>query len=424
MKADLYAPTRWTRGLVFECIVVALISLIAITVSAMHNEFSITDTINWIQSGKIRSTFYNNDVLLANALLNGRVWIPKPDVWIDALVYHGKHYIIEGPFPALLVMPLVMIFGVENANQTLASIFFGAVATTLGWYICVRLGVKRGPRLWLTLFLLAGTDLWWCAELGDVWFFAHVVVVVFVFLALLELLGRRRGWLVALYACCAAETRFTLLLALPFFAYILASGGWYSEDHHLNWRSLRGFTLTVGVGTLLWVVYNELRWGLPYDIGYTNFYRQDTWGQTTGSPFRLSYVPYQLYSYFMRPPDFVEYKQLPIPPYFKVNMNGIALPFTSPALILVFFSQIPQRLKVALWTCIILIALPNFAYYLNGWYQFGMRHALDFEPFLFVLMAYAVRERMPHWGALLCAYSAAVGVWGVWFWDVFIRAGD
>ena len=68
-----------------------------------------------------------------------------------------------------------------------------------------------------------------------------------------------------------------------------------------------------------------------------------------------------------------------------------------------------------------MVAAPSFLYYLNGLVQFGMRHALDFEPFLFVLMALAVRERMPTWGKALCAYSMVVGVWGVWYWNTFFR---
>ena len=71
-----------------------------------------------------------------------------------------------------------------------------------------------------------------------------------------------------------------------------------------------------------------------------------------------------------------------------------------------------------------MIAIPQPSYYLNGWYQFGMRHALDFIPFLFVLMAFAVRYRMPRWSAALIAYSALAGLWGVWWWGTYMRKMD
>jgi hypothetical protein len=53
-----------------------------------------------------------------------------------------------------------------------------------------------------------------------------------------------------------------------------------------------------------------------------------------------------------------------------------------------------------------------------------MRHALDFVPFLFVLMALATKDRLPRWGSLAIVWSASVGTWGVWFWSVFFRTGD
>jgi hypothetical protein len=50
-----------------------------------------------------------------------------------------------------------------------------------------------------------------------------------------------------------------------------------------------------------------------------------------------------------------------------------------------------------------------------------MRHALDFEPFVVVLMALAVRERVPILGQAAIVWSVAVGWWGIWFWNAFYR---
>ena len=54
---------------------------------------------------------------------------------------------------------------------------------------------------------------------------------------------------------------------------------------------------------------------------------------------------------------------------------------------------------IALWVATLLTAAPNFLYYVNGYAQFGMRHALDFEPFLVALMLLAARERIAVVGA-------------------------
>jgi hypothetical protein len=370
-----------------------------------------------------RSTPYNNYTLLADAILHGRLWIDWPgENTSDALLWNGQHYVIEAPLPGLLMIPATIFWNLQ-ANQTYLALLLCGCAVGVTYALLQRLGIAFWPAFWLTLFFFAGTDLWWCAQLGDVWFIAHVSAVLFTMLVLFELAGPARGWVVAILAACAFESRFSMIMAMPLYFYSVGRGGLLLPDRFRLSR-LRGFGIVFAVVAVLWVGYNEARWGLPTDIGYTAWYHHDSWGQREGSPFRLSYFPYEVYSFFMRPPVLVEWLQQAQWPYFKVDVNGIALTFTSPALILAFWSEAPRNVKIALWTTVVLVAGPSFFYYLNGWYQFGMRHALDFEPFLLVLMAFAVRERVPRWAQALIAYSCLVSVWGIWYWNTTYRAGD
>ena len=50
-----------------------------------------------------------------------------------------------------------------------------------------------------------------------------------------------------------------------------------------------------------------------------------------------------------------------------------------------------------------------------------MRHALDFEPFLLVLMGLAVRGGLATIWRILIGWSVAVGVWGCWYWNTIVR---
>jgi len=67
-----------------------------------------------------RSSPYDNYVLLAQAFLHGQTAITWPGAWIDALPFGGRYYIIEGPFPAVLLVAWVAVFG--GANQTLLAV--------------------------------------------------------------------------------------------------------------------------------------------------------------------------------------------------------------------------------------------------------------------------------------------------------------
>ena len=367
----------------------------------------------------LRSTPYNNYTLLSEAFLHGRVWIDWPGPYIDALAFAGKHYVIEAPLPGVFMMPFVAIFG-SAANQTLLAVIMCGVGVGAAWELARRYGVSDDINVWLCAFLLAGTDLLWTAMLGDVWFIAHVFSVAFTLLALVEIAGKRRGWLVALYAVAATESRFTMLVAMPVYAYLLASDP--EQPLRLSSAGLRrlgAFCATLVPFAVLWVAYNLARWGVWNDIGYSAWYHQDAMGQPTGSPFRLGYLPMQLTAFFVQFPTV-----LPAFPWLRPEMLGVALPWTSPALVLAFLARRPTQLVLALWAATLLCAAPNFIYYVDGFSQFGMRHALDFEPFLFALMALAVRDKLPRWGAALIAYSCLVGLWGCWYWNAFLRHGS
>jgi len=59
------------------------------------------------------------------------------------------------------------------------------------------------------------------------------------------------------------------------------------------------------------------------------------------------------------------------------DLNGIAMTWTSPALAIALFARRPRALVIGLWLATLLVAGPSFLYYVNGYAQFGMRHALD-----------------------------------------------
>ncbi|MBV8117404.1 MAG: hypothetical protein JOZ01_05475, partial [Candidatus Eremiobacteraeota bacterium] len=242
----------------------------------------------------LRATPYNNYVLLAQAFLHGHAWIDWPGEYIDALGYAGQHYVIEAPLPAILLVPYVALFGL-HANQTFLSIVLAGVAVGAAWELGERFGVCASSNAWICAFLLAGTDLLWCAMLGDVWFVAHVAAVCFTMLVLVELAGRRRGWVVALWAACAFESRFSMIGAIPVYAYLLVAPGLCSGTQSCHPESFdsaqdrlraagaqskdegtaaKGAALVSFAGVLvmvalLWVWYNRARWGTWSDIGYT-----------------------------------------------------------------------------------------------------------------------------------------------------------
>ena len=306
------------------------------------------------------------------------MWINWPgDVTSDAVLWNGQHYVIEGPIPALLMIPLVLLYHAA-ANQTALAIILGAIAVSAAWDLFRRLGVGVRETMWLCAFLYAGTTLWWCSMLGDVWFIEHCSAVAFTMLALRELAAEKpKAWVVALFAAAAIGSRSTMLLALPFYAHFLWHGGFVPEtpppDPSLRIARMRNFALTLVPFAAAWVWYNFARWGVWYDIGYVEFYHHDGWGQTTGSPFRFAYFPYEFYSFFLQAPVLVEFRQLARWPIFKVDVHGVALTWSSPALIFAFWARAPRMYLTVMWTTIALVATAELPL-LSQWLV-SVRHA-------------------------------------------------
>ena len=291
-----------------------------------------------------RQTPYNNDVLLADAIAHGHLWVDRHDTTIDSLAYRGRNWIIEGPVPALLMVPFAAVWH-EAANQTTEALVLCMIAMLAAYRLLRRrLGLSERKTLVLLAFMFAGTDLWWCSMLGDVWFISHTAAVAFTFLALGEAFGKKRGWLVAAWAVLAFGSRFSMVLALPLYGALL----WMDASPEQRRQRLIDFGGVVALGFSLWIARDVTQYGTWRDLGYTLFYRQDPWGQPEGSPFRLAYLPYEIWSYFLQAPVLAEYRQLALWPIFKIDTRGIALTWTSPALVLAFVAP-RSRLMWFLW---------------------------------------------------------------------------
>ena len=253
--------------------------------------------------------------------------------------------------------------------------------------------------------------------LGDVWFIAHVAAVMLYDARAgrtcreAARLGRRGVW-----AACAFESRFS----------ISRSGAGVRVSAARRSRASRSSSIRSGARR--WCRWRRCSCRLrPYGCSTTT--RAGERGATSATPRGITKIrlanrparrssssisPKQLYSFFVQGAT-----QLQGYPGMRPEITGLAITWTSPALVLAFFARKPTRLVVALWAAALLVAFPSFIYYVNGFAQFGMRHALDFEPFLVALIMLACRERIPQWGYILLTWSMLAGLWGCWYWNAF-----
>jgi hypothetical protein len=347
----------------------------------------------------------NNYVLLADAWLHGRSWIAYPGERIDAVPFHGLAFIVEGPAPAVLLLPLVALYGTQTF-QPLLSNALGAVIVFATWRLAARVGLSLPLAASVTAFAFFGTSIYTCATVGDVWFVAHVCAFCFTLLAIAECMGGGRGWLVGIYALLAAFSRFPLVTAIPIYAIAI----WLRDRRA---RDVAAFVATLVPGFALSAWYDLVRWGTIGDPGFAIWYRVMDDRSLSGAPmFSARNIPMQVSTFLTSNPSLTN-----VYPYLVIGDHGFSLLWTSLPFAYALAAP-PTAWCALLWLGLLATAIPAFTYYDTGQYQFGMRHALDFEAFALVLLILALKRRPSR---IVSAALVAFAFFGFYGGNVWLR---
>ena len=361
----------------------------------------------------------------------------------------GRALIPFPPFPALVLLPLVALFGLAT-DQGFVSVVLGALDVGVAFWLLGRLPVRPPIRIALTVFLGAGTALWYAASLGSTWYFAHVVSLAPALLAVGLALdaeaadrGRRPGSprrlldgrqvAAGLLLGIAATSRLTMAVGLPFLLFVGGGGGWLR----------RGVSAILGasIPVLALVVYTLVTTGQPFNPAYEVLYRSevvaypDLHYNAAWSLQDVRYIPQNLGIMLAGFPVIMPACEpgtarsiwsatgcgVLVP-----RQVGTSLLLTSPAWLLALPAlRAIRRDRVVAGAALATlgIATVNLMHFSQGWVQFGYRFSLDFAPFLLVLAALGTERLVAAPGragrrgailaAVLVAASVAVQAWGL-----------
>jgi hypothetical protein len=344
----------------------------------------------------------------AESFLHGRWDLDLGPRVTDIVVLGGKDYIVYPPFPALLLLPFVAIFGLATSD-----ILFTTVLSALNLPLLYLLleqvranGLTRRPwpeNLLLSLFFFYGSINLWLSLGGRMWFTAQVVCVTCTLLSLLLAFRRHFAWSAVLLGC-AFFSRATVLLGFPFLAYLAWQDAGTQrllerfvaslrarqlEWQAVPWRRLLPVAAVTSVVLILFMARNALLFGSPFESGYDILIHQRYPVVTTG-PFNIRYVPVNLVANFFTFPRINFTGPFDRHPVFDMLNGGVAVSvfITTPLLLFLFWrNQHFSALRAALWGTLGLVVAAVLLFHAAGWYQFGARYLYDGYPYAFLLLA-------------------------------------
>lgn len=354
--------------------------------------------------------YWNYFVLLADAFLHGRLnVIDHPDWLNELIVWQGKYYVVYPPMPGVLLMPFVAIFG-KNFPQPILSILLGAVNVSLSYLVFIKFFQKKSTALWISFLYAFGTMQWYHAGVGSAWYIAHIIAVFFIWLTILEIMTKQRLYLIGLFIGAAYLSRLPTILAVVFPLIYLSNKFFNFENKKFKGVNFKSF-LILGLGVLPLIssnfLYNYLRFNTIFDIAYQLLpIFNEPWYKY--GLFSVKYIPIHLKEMFTAMPKFTTNFPFIIP-----SFNAMALWFVTPAFVLILFAKFKERLVFSSFITVIIMALPSLTHGSNGFSQFGFRFALDYTPFLLLIIASVINGHIKWWMKALIMLSIAVNLWGV-----------
>jgi hypothetical protein len=301
-------------------------------------------------------------------------------------------YVSFPPFPAVLMAPLVAIFGLEF-NDVLFTALWAALNPVLLLLLLRdlrRRGLSRRTDvedLWLVAMFGVGSVYYYCSVIGEVWFTALVVGVTTAIGYAWACLDAERPVLAGICMGLGYATRPPwLVFPLFLFEAVRVSGGLEALRGRDGWKALMPRLLRFGipvaaiVGLLLW--HNYARYERPFEFGhrFLNVQWQDRiqrWGL-----FNYHFLSRNLAAALVLLPRIMLRW-----PFVKISHHGMSLLVTSPNLAYVVAPAERSRLAKPLWITVACTALPSLLYQNSGYIQFGYRFSLDYMIFFMLLLA-------------------------------------
>lgn len=360
--------------------------------------------------------------LLADAWLQGRLYLANPDQIHDLSLYQGHWYVANPPLVAILMVPWVAWKGLDTLNTVVFSLLFASLNATLMYWILEGL-VDRGwsklrtsDHLWLILLFAFGTAHFYISLIGKMWFLSNVVSITCMALAVLAALKIRSAWLAGTSLALAMIARPNLALLFPFLLGITLQ---IEKDttRSIHWKKMVIWSLKcvapmmVAVSGLL--LYNLARFDNLFDFGYltenvAGFMAEDLKQYGTFHP---HFILRNLRVMLINLPRWDDDCNSIAP-----SVEGMSMFLATPAFVYLFRRFQHKFWLIGAWIAVGMTIALLMMYYNTGAWQFGYKYTLDFLIPMMAILSVSVGNRVSALMKILILVSIGINWVGVLWW--------
>ena len=383
--------------------------------------------INWVN--KSRYAFWD---LLVAQLLQGKLYLENPPYTHDLTFYNGKWYVPMPPLPAIVMLPIAYLFGVDNINPSLLSIVYSAINGVLVFLILRQLAQRKWLDLswngifWLLVVFLFGTPHLWVGISGRGWYVSQILTVLCLALAVYAALRAWPAWAAGAFLGLAMLARPNSLMTWPFI-FAIAMQILRENQGKATWKQAFLWSvksaIPVALAVLTLMTYNYLRFGNVRDFGYTTVNAGPDIIENVQKYglFSLHFVPYNLYVMFLKLPKInwgVPWPAEPKGALWPIDptTTGMSIFATTPVFFYLFRRYSKQWWVLGAWVAVLCNLVMLSLYSNTGAHQFGYRYVLDFITPLMLMLAVGVGKKVPWHFAALTLLSIVINIYGAyWF---------
>jgi hypothetical protein len=328
------------------------------------------------------------------------------------------------PLPAILMMPIAYLKGINDINTSHFSMFFSAINGVLVFLILKNINDRKWIQisqigiLLLVILFLFGTPHLWLGISGRGWYLSQILTVSFLALSVYSALRSWSPWLVGAFIAIAMTARPNSLMTWPF-VFAISMQILKEKQEKINLKQAFYWSLKTALPIMMAIIglltYNYLRFDNFLDFGYTTVnagsdivYNVQTWGM-----FSVHFIPKNLMVMFFKMPWINLKSPWPIEP----SATGMSVFLTTPALIYLFRRYPKQWWVIGAWVAVLFNMILLSLYSNTGAHQFGYRYILDMLVPLIALLAVGMdKKKIPWHFVLLLLFSILINMYGAdWF---------